>query len=328
MSERQNVLMKAAHLAGQFNQIDQRFNKLSESLNETIDSDVRSANALLSNIAKLNERIRTSEATSHGPANDLRDVRQQKIEELAKLAKIEVANDPDGTVAISVAGTEMVSGDQVTETLQTFDPGDGKVLVRGAASGATLTLMGGRIQGTIEVRDGAMADLQNQVNGVASLLISEVNAAHANGFSLTGSTGAPFFEGTNASDIRVNRALSDNPASLQASGDPIAVGDNRAILALAQLAEKTHASLGGQTFAQGYGQAVSGLGHALSGVNTQLSDQDVVDKMFQQQRDSISGVSLDEEMTDLTKFQKAFAASARLINTVDGMIETIVSLGA
>ena len=49
--------------------------------------------------------------------------------------------------------------------------------------------------------------------------------------------------------------------------------------------------------------------------------------MFQQQRNSISGVSLDEEMADLTKFQKAFAASARLVSTVDDMLNTIVNLG-
>jgi flagellar hook-associated protein 1 FlgK len=98
-------------------------------------------------------------------------------------------------------------------------------------------------------------------------------------------------------------------------------------MALAQLAEKKHSAFGGQTFSEKYGEAVAGLGQALSNVNTQLSDQQVVEQMFLQQRDSVSGVSLDEEMADLTKFQKAFAASARLVTTVDGMLETIVNLG-
>ena len=61
-------------------------------------------------------------------------------------------------------------------------------------------------------------------------------------------------------------------------------------------------------------------------VDSQLSDQQVVEKMLLRQRDSISGVSLDEEMTDLTKFQKAFAASARLITTVDEMLDSVVNL--
>jgi flagellar hook-associated protein 1 FlgK len=48
--------------------------------------------------------------------------------------------------------------------------------------------------------------------------------------------------------------------------------------------------------------------------------------MLQQQRDSVSGVSLDEEMTDLVKFQKAFQASAKLITTVDDLLDTVVNM--
>ena len=68
------------------------------------------------------------------------------------------------------------------------------------------------------------------------------------------------------------------------------------------------------------------LGQALNGTNTQLSNQQIVESMLTRQRDSVSGVSLDEEMTDLIKFQRAFEASARLITTIDSMLETVVNL--
>jgi len=68
------------------------------------------------------------------------------------------------------------------------------------------------------------------------------------------------------------------------------------------------------------------LGQALNGTNTQLSNQQIVERMLLRQRDSVSGVSLDEEMTDLIKFQRAFEASARLITTIDTMLETVVNL--
>jgi flagellar hook-associated protein 1 FlgK len=326
-AERQTLLTKAANFTSQLNQLDQRLGKLTGSLDESIKADVGGANELLGSIAKLNEQIRNSEAVSGGPANDLRDIRQQKIEALAKLGKIDVTNTADGTVSISVAGTEMVAGDHVAETLQAYDAGEGKILVRGTTSGTALSLTGGRIQGTIDARDGAVGQLRTEVNTLASTLIGEVNTVHASGFSSTGSTGETFFTGTNASDIWVNSKLVDNPALLQASADATAAGDNRTALALAQLATKKHPSLDGQTFSEKYSQSVGDLGQALSSVNTQLFDQQAVEKMFQQQRDSLSGVSLDEEMADLTKFQKAFAASARLLTTVDGMLETIVNLG-
>jgi flagellar hook-associated protein 1 FlgK len=326
MAERQTLLMKAVNLTAQFNQMDLRLGGLKSSLDQSVQDDVASANQLLADIARLNDQIGTTEATANGVANDLRDLRQQKIENLAKLVKIDVATGADGAADIAVAGTSLVSGNQVVETLQAYDAGGGQILVRATTAATPLTLTGGSLQGTIDTRDGALTTLRTSLSSQASLLISEVNATHAAGFSLTGSTGANFFTGTNASDIAVNASLLTDPSLLQASGVAGAVGDNQVALALAQLADKKHAALNGQTFGQGYGQTVAALGQSLASVNTQLADQQVVENMLSQQRSSISGVSLDEEMTDLTKFQKAFTASARLITTVDDMLDTIVNM--
>jgi hypothetical protein len=210
----------------------------------------------------------------------------RRIGQLAMMSPI-----PERNVSISVAGTEMVSGDHVAETLQARR-GRRENPVR--AHLRTRQPDGRRIQGTIDSRDGPVTALRTDVNTLASSLINEVNIVHATGFSLTGSTGEKFFTGTNASDIQVNGKLVSNPALLQASADASTVGDNRTALALAQLADKKHSSLDGQTFSQRYGQAVAALGQGLSSVNTQLSDQQAVEKMFQQQRDSISGVSLKD----------------------------------
>jgi flagellar hook-associated protein 1 FlgK len=318
--------MKAVNLTTQFNQIDQRLDDLKSSLDRSVQDDVASANQLLSDIAKLNDQINTTETSANGVANDLRDLRQQKIEDLAKFIKIDVTTGAHGSADISIAGTTMVSGQQVAETLQTYDAGGGQILVRAATSATPLTLTGGSVQGTIDARDGAVASLRASVNALASQIIAEVNAVHAAGFSMTGSTGANFFTGSNASDIHINGALLNDPSLLQVSGVAGAVGDNQVALALAQLADKKLPALSGQTFVQGYGQSVAALGQSLSSVNAQLSDQQVVENMLLQQRSSISGVSLDEEMTDLTKFQKAFAASARLITTVDEMLDTVVNM--
>ena len=77
---------------------------------------------------------------------------------------------------------------------------------------------------------------------------------------------------------------------------------------------------------ENYGQTVSKLGQYLNGLNTQLGNQEIVEQMLLRQRDSVSGVSLDEEMTDLVRFQRAFEASARLITTIDEMLVTVVNL--
>lgn len=326
MAERQTLLMKAASLAMQFNQLDTRLTNLTGSLNATIDSETGAANEIIADIANLNKLITTAEVTSGGTANDLRDTRQARLEELAKYVKLDISQGAGSALNISIGGVDMVTNNQVVDTLQSYDAGGGQMMMRAATAGTPLALTSGSIQGTIIARDGAVTDLQTSVNTLASSLIAEVNAVHAGGFSLTGSTGASFFTGTNATDIGVNSALIDDPSLVQAAGVSGAAGDNQTALALARIAQTKYPAFNNQTFNQAYGQTVAGFGQELSTVNGQLGDQQAIEDMLLRQRDALGGVSLDEEMTDLTRFQKAFAASARLITTVDEMLDTLVNM--
>jgi flagellar hook-associated protein 1 FlgK len=326
MAERQTLLMKASGLASQFNQLDGRLDNLRSSLNQSIDADLTAANQLLREIADLNDRIGRIESAGTGDANDLRDTRQARLEMLAKYVNLDLATGANGAVDIAIGGVTMVSGNQLVDSLESYDAGGGQILVRAAAGGTPLTLTSGSMQGTIDARDGAVTDLQTSVNTLASQLLEHVNFVHINGFGLGGTTGAVFFTGNDASNIGVNASLLNDPSLVQAAGVSGAPGDNQTALALARSAETKFLSLNNQTLSQAYGQTVAAFGQALASVNTDLSDQQTVENMLMRQRDSIGGVSLDEEMADLTKFQKAFAASARLITTVDEMLETVVNL--
>lgn len=326
VSERQATLMTAQNLASQLNQIDKRLGQLNGSLNKSVQTDVGAANQLITQIANLNQEIFNSEGGAPGSANDLRDLRQQRIEDLSKLVNAQSTEQANGMVDLSISGAAIVTGVHVTDSLQTYDPGTGNLMVRAATGGTPLTLTGGSIAGTIEGRDGALQDMRDGLNSLASTLITQVNAIHNAGFSLTGSTGASFFTGATAADIAVNGALVADPSLLQAAGVSGASGDNQAALALAQLATQKMTGLGNQTFAEKYGQVATSLGQTLSSVNNSMGDQDVVEAMLLRQRDSISGVSIDEEMTELVKYQKAFEASAHLITTVTEMIDTVINM--
>jgi flagellar hook-associated protein 1 len=326
VSDRQVLLLKAADLASQFNQTDKRLGELRTQLNDSVQTGVTSANELLSSIASLNGQISRAEASSNGTANDLRDLRQEKIESLAKLVNVSVAADSTGSVDISIGGVTFVSGKQVLDSLEAYDAGGGQMLVRSQTSGTALTLTGGSIAGTIDARDGGVASLRKDLNTLASQLIAEVNTIHRAGFNLSGGTGADFFSGTGAGDIQVNPALVGKPALVQASGVAGAPGNNQTVLALAQLGNKAITGLNGQTFTQSYGLAVADLGQALSSANTRVDDQQSLQTLLARQRDSVSGVSLDEEMTDMMKYQKAFEASARLLSVVNDMVDSVLKM--
>lgn len=325
LAERQVLLAKADALAAQFNQAATRFDRLRDLLNQGVQADVDTANAALADIAKLNGQIATAEL-SGGTANELRDMRQQKLEELAKLVNFTTVQQPEGIVEVVIDGVSLVAGNEVVEQLEAYDAGGGQWLVRARSAGTPLTLTSGSLHGTIDARDGTLATLQADLQTLAQELASQVNTLHRDGFGLGGTTGEDFFTGTDAATLRVNPALMNDPARIQASGEAGAPGDNQVALRLAQLGDQRLAALNNQTFHQRYAQSVTALGQALSSVNREIANQEVVGNMLSRQRDSVSGVSLDEEMTDLIRFQKAFEASARLITTIDEMLSTVVNL--
>ncbi len=324
-AERQVLLLKAQDLVADFNQTHARLEVIEASMNDTVRSDLNKVNELLTTIARLNDDIRNTENSTNGVANDLRDTRQATVEELSRLVDLEVTESAEGACNIAIGGVSVVEDKHVLETLETYDPGDGRLLVR-AANGPGLTLSGGRLQGTIEARDGALAKLQTSIDTLAANLISEVNSLHAGGYGLDGATGRNFFAGTDAASIVLDAALQDNPAAIQASGVLGEVGDNQVALGLARLATARQAALENQSFSEYFGSTTASLGQTLASANGQAATQKVVESMLLRQRDSIVGVSLDEEMTNMMQYQRAFQASAKFINTIDELFETVLSL--
>jgi flagellar hook-associated protein 1 len=124
----------------------------------------------------------------------------------------------------------------------------------------------------------------------------------------------------------VNAALLTDPSAVQAAGVAGAPGDNAVALALGQLGQQAIAALGNQTFIDNYAGQVSNFGYALANTNDQVSNYNAVNTMMLQQRDSVSGVSIEEEMSNLITYQYAYQASSKLITTADQMLQTVVNL--
>jgi flagellar hook-associated protein 1 FlgK len=328
VAARQALVSQAQTLASTFNQVGSQLDAARTSLNTSLGNDVESANQLLSGIANLNRQISAAGFAGATP-NDLLDEREQDLENLSNLANITTSTGTNGTVDVSIGGQTLVSGGQVLDTLQTYDAsgnGGGQLLVQTATGGVNLTLTGGSMQGTIDARDGELATMQGGINTLASTLITQVNSVHSGGFSLTGTTGANFFNGSDAATITVNAALVNNPSLIQASGTATATGDNSVALQLADLASAAQPGLNNQTFSDSYGETVASLGDSLQTANEQVANQTAVSNMLATQRSSVSGVNVDEEMTNLMSFQRAYEASAQLVTTVNTMLGDVLAM--
>jgi flagellar hook-associated protein 1 FlgK len=318
-SNKQAAIGAAQKLASSFNSINTQFGGVRDGLNTSLESDVSSANKLLTDIADLNQQIYTAEF-SGGNANNLRDTRQHDLENLSQLTSITTTTGTNGAVNVTIAGQTLVSGNSVSDTLQTYTNAGGQKLVQTANGGVNLTLTNGSMQGTIDARDGELATMQGSINTLANTLITQVNSLHDSGYNSAGGTGNTFFTGTNAGTIGVNVALKNNASLLQLSSSATLSGDTSLALQISQLSTAAQAALGNKTFTGSYNSAVAGLGNALSEANNNVTSQAKAADMLATQRGSVSGVNIDEEMTNMILFQRAYQASAQVVTTVNTLL--------
>jgi flagellar hook-associated protein 1 FlgK len=238
-------------------------------------------------IAQLNHQIKLSEEAGQQP-NDLLDRRDLLLDKLSSLGNVTVTKAADGTDTVNFgdAAKPLVEGATVTWP-QELTPAAGGQL------GALLKLSG---------PTGQLASYQTTLNEVATQLAGSVNALH---------TSTPFFSGATAATI----AVAVKPAEVQTSGG--GKGGNEVAQAIA--------ALRGGTAERSYTGLVAQVG---ADVRTAQDDQTTAQAVvgsISNQRQSVSGVSLDEEMTNLIGFQRGYEASARTMTAMDQMLETLIS---
>lgn len=134
-----------------------------------------------------------------------------------------------------------------------------------------------------------------------------------------------FFTGSGASDMAVNALVSGNPQLLAAARNGNA-GDNQTALAIASLDTQPLSTLTGLTLRQNYDTLVSSVSASTAASKTVAEGSMVVRQTLEAQRESLSGVSLDEESINLIKQQRAFQGAARIISTVDDLLQTVLNL--
>lgn len=238
-------------------------------------------------IATLNQQI--AQATQAGVSpNTLLDQRDKAIDDLSSLAQISVSTGSNGAVTINFgdAASPLVSGTTVTWP-QTLT----------SASGGQLGSLLNMSSST-----GPIGTFMSSLDGVANQVISSVNALQPS---------SPFFTGTGAGSI----AVSATASTLQTSSSSTSGAD--LATAIGNLANGP----ADQAYASFVGQVGSGVGAAQS---TQSTQQAVLTAVSNQ-RQSVSGVSLDEEMTNLIQYQQAYQASARVMNAINSTLDTLIN---
>ena len=325
------------------------------SLRDRLDSEVRSKvgeiNALGAQIAAVNKEIVAALSVKDLP-NDLLDRRDQLIAQLSKLTDIRVVERSGSLIAVTIGGVTLVDGFESRSIVAVDLNNDGFAELRWEGTGLEVTTRSGALHALIEGRDQEIPSYIEQLNELARTLITRVNEVHREGYGL-GETfdpgqyqpfnpdgepapapaGRNFFKDASDDPSYVERAaeliaLADaimtDPGNIAASRNG-AVGDGDNALRLAQLKHERMYHDGKATPTDYLAAIVSGLGVDAQEAERMIEHQGVLLGHLEQLNLSVSGVSLDEEMTNLIQFQHAYAAASRLVTTLDEAIDIIIN---
>jgi flagellar hook-associated protein 1 len=346
---RNTLLLAGENVTNTFHRLNTDMNTLRSSLREEIQSKLDRINTLTSEISSLNVQL-TSAAVTGMNTGDMRDTLGVKLDELSGLANISVNEAANGTVSVMVGSVliadsgssynlSLAAGTSATISGTSFD--QLKVVTD---SGASSGLTGGETGGLLKSYNTSIPDSIGRLDRLAEALVSEVNKFHSAGYGLQQppQTGINFFSGNSSGTIAIDltdtstgAVAGSNPslANIAASSIAGVAGNNDVALQIASSFDRKSLTtsggaglLGGMSLSAYYNQTVTKLGSAINSADTVMQSQEQVLAQLAAQRDSVSGVSLDEEMTNMIKFQRAFDAAAKLVGTADEMFQTLLNM--
>jgi flagellar hook-associated protein 1 FlgK len=320
---RNAVLMQATRLASTFNRLSTNFTTQRANIAEDVGNKIAQINRLTQQIGQLNQQILTAQGGGNQSA-DLRDQRDAALDELSRIADVSASVDGQGILYVSIGGT-IVAGNGTSTALQS-NVVNGSLKITNAV-GQDVNLNGGELGSMLEMYNTTIPGYMSQLDQLATTIIRRVNTVHAAGYGLGNPppTGIDFFTGTDASTIAVSSQISTNINNIAASADG-SPGNNANALALYGIFNEQLMDAGTTTVTQYYSRFVSTIGTAVSAANADSNGATAVLSQVDAQRESISGVSLDEEMTNMIRFQRSYEAAARVISAADELMKTILNL--
>ena len=323
------VREKANNLCDTIRSTYNQLTALQDDVNAELAVRIGRINTLAGQIAGLNGEIAKISAVGDMP-NDLMDQREVLVAELSKMTSIAIQSDELNRYSISISGMLLVTGDK-DYSMETAVNGDGFYDVVWSHNGRAVDFTTGEIKGLIEMRDKEIKHYIDAIDQLAETLVQAFNGQHQLGRDLDGALGGDFFKaGSDASNIALDDAIlaADglNKIAASLSSDPGAVGNGENALALAKLLKnQTFPSLGGNTISDYYDSLIAKLGVDAEKAKVTYANQQTLVGHLSNMQESVAGVSLDEEMANLIRFQNSYNAAARMMTAIDETLDKLIN---
>lgn len=332
-ASRIGVLDRAAAFASRANDTANALGTQEQELLVQARETVAAANERAKDLARVESQIAISRAGG-GDAADLLEEREHLLRDLGEMIDIRVIENGDGGIVVQAAGSTLVEGSRANSLSVDLDA-DGKIRLWGTTAGGNATeitryLNGGKLAGIKETRDVDIFNVKTKLDELVFGVASAVNAQHAQGYGLDGQTGRDIFDlPPSAADaaraIRISADVVDQPDAVAAAGSAGSLpGGSDNAIELVRLGSAPILNGNTQSPGTAYGAIVADIGLRSRRAQDTAEHREAVhaqiETLFQQQ----SGVSLDEEMVQLTKFQRAFEASSKVLTVVDQLLAELM----
>ncbi|MGP3778850.1 flagellar hook-associated protein FlgK [Halanaerobium saccharolyticum] len=340
---RNMVRENAYNLIDSFQSVENQLTDYKESINENLSNAAADINNITTKMADLNKQIVSVKGSGQNP-NDLIDRRDGLYKDLSSLINVQSREDEQGNLIVSTNGLQIVNGSDAYE-LETKGNTDDNSIPRNqdklihSRTGTEIEATNGKIAAWMEMRDEKLDFYSGRLNKLAETMVTKFNEKHKEGYDATGAQGGNFFvpkvTGSDQSVIEqldLTEAIKNLETGLSkiAAGTEPAAGNGENANELSNIFNTVEATEGtdleGASLEGYFRTIVTSVGAESSRSQQMKNNQDVVLKQLNTLDRSVSGVSLDEEMANLIKYQQSYAAAAKYINKTDQLLETLMTI--
>lgn len=338
------VVEKSKTLADTYNHMISQIDDLGEETENLLGKNIDDFNSTLDKLETLNKQIFNISVKGNTP-NDLLDQRDLLLKDLSSISNIDVDFDEYGRTNIELGGETILTpkGEINKLKLNTNDEGEiiGIVLKDDETKDLTDSITSGEIKGRIDSLDD-IEGRKEELEIFAKTMSEAINTVHGDLDIEEGDTRFFIYED---GQLEVNEDLLEDPSKIIAGKDNNAPeGDGSRALAISRLRNtkikfsddpnfddlvnddlELEDDPNGNTIGGYYNDMVASVGISKEHADNMVANQEAVVNQLDLRRESVSGVSIDEEITNIIKFQSAYGANARVISTLTEMLDTLIN---
>ncbi|HXL04323.1 MAG TPA: flagellar hook-associated protein FlgK [Bacillota bacterium] len=326
-------------LASHVNRITRSLRDLSSDIDVDLSAKVSEINSLAREIAAQNHEIVKVTAVGNDPG-DLKDKRDIAISRLSKLVNITAFETEGGGVAIQIGSRDLVREDFAYELVyesgslpgEQLDPADVEISrILWKRDARPVDIKGGDLAARLEGRNERVPEYYNYIETFITTLCNEVNSIHRSGYGIDDppTTEIDFLIYDHEKRIlRVNPQFDPEVGgslSRIAAASTQHVGDGSVAFAIARLKEELVMEGGTESIPGFYQNLIARIGVATRNSAHMVEVHEATYRQCINNKDSVSGVSIDEELINLTRYQKVYQAASRFFTVVDEMLDTIIN---